>query len=79
VARKEPYAEPVGWLRCFRGIDTVTAMIIVRAGSQRFHSPRGLMAFLGLVPSEDTGYEAKHGGITKTGNGHARRVLVEAS
>src|SRR5271169_2292192 len=56
VSVKEPYAEPVGWLRCFRGIDTVTAMTIVSElyGFARFQSPRGLMAFLGLVPSEHT-------------------------
>jgi transposase len=82
VAQKEPYREPVAWLRCFRGIDTVTAMTIVSElyGFQRFQSPRGLMAFLGLVPSEHTtGYHPKRGGITKTGNGHVRRVLVEAA
>jgi transposase len=82
VSHKAPYAEPVGWLRCFRGIDTVTAMTILSElhGFSRFHSPRGLMAFLGLVPSEHTsGYDPKRGGITKTGNGHVRRVLIEAA
>jgi transposase len=82
VSLKEPYAEPVGWLRCFRGIDTVTAMTILSElyGFARFESPRGLMAFLGLVPSEHTtGYQPNRGGITKTGNGHVRRVLVEAA
>ena len=43
-------------------------------------SPRQLMAHLGLVPSEhSSGERQKRGGITKTGNGHARRVLVESS
>lgn len=82
AAQKQPYAEPVGWLRCFRGIDTTTAMTIVAElyGFQRFQSPRGLMGFLGLIPSEDTsGYDPKRGGITKTGNGHVRRVLIEAA
>jgi transposase len=82
TAQKQPYAEPIGWLRCFRGIDTVTAMTIVSElyGFQRFRSPRGLMAFLGLVPSEHTtGYDPKRGRITKTGNGHVRRVLIEAA
>ena len=68
VAQKTPYAEPVGWLRCFRGIDTVTAMTIVTElyRFERFHSPRGLMAFLGLVPSEQTsGYDLKRGRITR--------------
>jgi transposase len=82
VAQKEPYATPVGWLRCYRGIDTVTAMTIVSElhGFERFQSPRGLMAFLGLVPSEQSSSDKTHrGGITKTGNGHVRRVLIEAS
>ena len=60
----------------------MTAMTIVSElyGFPRFTSPRGLMAFLGLVPSEHTsGYDPKRGGITKTGNGHVRRVLVEAA
>jgi transposase len=60
----------------------VTAMTIVSElyGFQRFQSPRGLMVFLGLVPSEHTtGYDPKRGGITKTGNGHVRRVLIEAA
>ena len=54
VSREAPYAEPVAALRCFRGIDTVTAMTIVAELHTfgRFTSPRGLMAFLGLVPSE---------------------------
>jgi transposase len=82
IAQKEPYAKPVGWLRCYRGIDTVTAMTIVSElyGFERFQSPRGLMAFLGLVPSEQTSSDKTHrGGITKTGNGHVRRVLIEAA
>ena len=46
----------------------------------RFESPRQLMSFLGLVPSEQSsGQRRRQGGITKTGNGHVRRVLVEAA
>ena len=46
----------------------------------RFASPRELMGFLGLVPSESsTGDSVKRGGITKAGNRRARRILVEAS
>ena len=48
--------------------------------SRRFAHPRELMGFLGLVPSEySTGETRRQGEITKTGNGHARRVLVEAA
>ena len=47
-----PYREPVGWLRCFRGIDTLSAMILLAeiVDFQRFQRPRELMAYLGLVP-----------------------------
>jgi transposase len=82
VSEKDPYREPVGWLRCFRGIDTLTAMTLVAElhDFRRFESPRGLMAFLGLVPSENsTGDKHRRGPITKAGNTHARRVLIEAS
>ncbi len=53
-AREVPWAEPVGWLRCFRGIDTLTALTVVTElhGWRRFDTPRALMAYLGLAPSE---------------------------
>jgi transposase len=82
LSGQAPYAEPVAALRCFRGIDTITAMTIVTElhGFARFTSPRGLMAYLGLVPSEHSSSDSKRrGSITKTGNGHVRRVMVEAS
>ena len=82
ITREAPYAEPVAALRCFRGIDTVTAITIVAELHTfgRFTSPRGLMAFLGLVPSENSsGATRRQGGITKAGNTHVRRVLVEAA
>jgi len=47
---------------------------------KRFAHPRELMSFLGLVPSEYTSGDARHlGKITKTGNGHVRRILIEAA
>lgn len=82
AAQEEPYAPAVAALRCFRGIDTVTAMVIVAElhGFARFESPRALMAYLGIVPSEQSsGGKRRQGAITKTGNGHVRRVLVEAA
>jgi transposase len=82
IAGQEPYSKPVGWLRCFRGIDTVTAVSLVAElhDFRRFDSPRALMAYLGLVPSEFSSANSTHrGGITKTGNSHVRRLLVEAS
>ena len=63
-------------------IDLVSAVtILAEIGDlSRFESPRQLMAYLGLVPSErSTGESVKRGSITKAGNGRARRVLVEAS
>ena len=77
-----PYREPVGWLRCFRGIDTLTAMLILAElhDFRRFGSARALMAFLGLVPGEDSsGEKHRRGRITKMGNALVRRILVEAS
>lgn len=82
VSQQAPYAEPVAALRCFRGIDTITAMGLVAElhNFMRFNSPRGLMAFLGLVPSEHSSGESEHrGAITKAGNSHARRLLIEAA
>lgn len=74
--------EEVNALMALRGVGMVTAMTI---GSElgdlsRFETPRQLMAYIGLVPSEySSGDKRRQGGITKTGNGHVRRVLVEAS
>lgn len=76
------YREHVAWLRCFRGIDTIIAMIFVAElhGIDRFKSPRELAAYLGLVPSlYSSGESASRGGITKTGNQHIRRALIQAA
>jgi transposase len=80
IAQREPYREPVGWLRCFRGIDTLSAMLILAElhDFRRFASPRALMAYLGLVPGEHSSGEThRRGRITRTGNALVRRVLVE--
>ena len=69
-------------LMAMRGIDLVSAVTILAeiGDPSRFASPRQLMAYLGLVPSErSTGDSVKRGSITKAGNGRARRVLVEAA
>jgi transposase len=81
-AALEPYREPVSWLRCFRGIDTVTAVSLVAElhDFRRFRTARALMAYLGLVPSEhSSGESERRGSITKAGNRHVRRLLVEAA
>lgn len=82
ASKDAPYATAVAALRCFRGIDTLTAMTLVTElhSFMRFESPRQLMAYLGLVTTEHSSGDSKRrGGITKTGNSHARRVLVETS
>ncbi len=69
-------------LMAMRGIDLVAAVtILAEIGDlSRFASPRQLMAYLGLVPSErSTGDSIKRGPITKAGNSRARRILVEAA
>jgi transposase len=79
---QEPYREPVAALRCFKGIDTVTAVCLVAElhDFRRFHSPRQLAAYVGLVPSErSSGEREQRGSITKSGNRQVRRLLVEAS
>ncbi len=82
VAQSERYAEQVGWLRCLRGVDTITAMTILSElhDISRFRSPRELMSYLGLTPSEhSSGGRTSRGSITKAGNGHVRKILVEAA
>ena len=69
-------------LMALRGIQLVTALTVVAeiGDLTRFTSPRQLMSYLGLVPSESSsGATTRRGGITKTGNGHVRRVLTEAA
>jgi len=69
-------------VQAMRGVSLITAMtVLAELGDiSRFDSPRQLMAYLGLVPSEhSSGGSRRQGGITKTGNGHVRRVLVEAA
>jgi transposase len=82
IAATDQYREHVGWLRCFRGIDTLTAILILAElhDFRRFQSPRALMSFLGLVPGEDSsGEKHRRGRITKTGNALVRRLLVETA
>jgi transposase len=82
LAQTAPYREPVGWLQCFRGLNTLSAMILLAeiGDFRRFQHPRELMAYLGLVPSEySSGERERRGALTKAGNTHARRVLVEAA
>jgi transposase len=69
-------------LQTLRGVSLIVASTTVAelGDLKRFENPRCLMAYLGLVPSEHSSGETnKKGGITKTGNGHVRHVLIEAA
>jgi transposase len=82
VAGREPWAEPLSWLCSFRGIATRTALeLLAEIGDfRRFASPRELMSYLGLTPCEySSGAQQHRGHITKAGNTHARRLLIEAA
>jgi transposase len=75
-------APVVNALQALRGVSLIVAVTtIAELGDlTRFKNPKKLMAFLGLVPSEhSSGEQKKRGGITKTGNNHVRRVLIEGA
>lgn len=68
--------------QAMRGVSfVVAATFVAEVGDlRRFDNPRQLMSYLGLVPSErSTGDTVRRGGITKTGNRRARRVLIEGA
>lgn len=82
IARDQRWAGQVQALCRFRGIRTLTALgLISEIGDfARFSSPGELASWLGIVPTEYSSGESQHRGhITKTGNRHARRLLVEAA
>lgn len=82
LAFSEAFRAPVGRLRCFRGLDTQAAMVLVTETGdfRRFRSPRDLMSYYGLVPSEhSSGGRERRGSITKTGNSRCRHVVVQAA
>jgi len=82
LAKSEAYSERIAALRCFKGIDYLTALALVcEVGDfRRFPTAAAFMAYLGLVPSEySSGSKRRQGGITKTGNSHLRRLLIETS
>ena len=82
TAEQEPWRELVGRLRCLRGVDTLTALALVTeiGDFARFKSAEELMAFVGLVPCErSSGEQRRQGSITKVGNAHVRRLLVESA
>lgn len=77
-----PEARLIHALQALRGVDWLTAATLVaEAGNfQIFPHPRQLMAWVGLVPTEASSGATRHqGGLTKTGNAHLRRLLIEAA
>jgi len=82
AARASVFWPVIESLMALRGVNLLTATTIVAeiGDLRRFTSAPQLMVYLGVVPSEhSSGGTKSRGGITKTGNGHVRRVLVEAS
>jgi len=82
AAQLPPLAERVARLRAFKGVDTLTATTLIAevCDFRRFPTAASFMGYTGLVPSEHSSGQSQHrGSITKVGNPHLRRVLVEAS
>lgn len=82
LAGTAAYKTEVAYLRCLKGIDTLSAVtILVEArGLRRFDGAPAFMKFTGMTSSEYSSSEkVQRGSITKTGNAHLRRVLVEAA
>jgi transposase len=82
LAKEGAHAEAIARLRCFRGIDTLSAAgLCAEIGDfRRFGRPTQLAGYLGITPSERTSGEGRRqGAITKAGSRHARRLLVEAA
>jgi transposase len=78
-----PWWPTVARLRCFRGIDTLTALALhleLCGDWERFATATALGSWLGLTPSlSQSGQSSRSGSITKTGSTLARRLLVEAA
>ena len=82
LAQITRYRTPVSYLRCLKGIDTLSALtLIVEAQDfRRFKEAPSFMSYTGLVVAEDTSArKRRQGGITKAGNARLRRVLGEAA
>ena len=82
LSHEERYAERAGQLCCFKGIATHTAMsLLAEIGDfSRFPTAQHFASFLGLTPSQHSSSDSIHfGAITKAGNSHLRRLLIEAA
>lgn len=82
IAQQEAYREQVQRLKAFKGVETLIALsLVVEIGRfDRFEKAEQFMAFLGLVPSEhSSGDRRRVGSITKAGNSHLRKLLVQTA
>lgn len=81
MAENSQYTDVVRRLGCLRGISTLTGFgLAVEIGDWARFTGNSIGSYLGLVPSENSSGQSRSlGPITKTGNGHARRLLVEAA
>lgn len=82
VMAESAYAPLLAAFQCLRGVGPLTAVTLVAelGDLRRFRKARALMGYTGLVPSEYSSGDGQHrGALTKTGNAHVRRVLVEAA
>src|SRR5260221_8648188 len=81
LAATPPYVDVVERLACLRRVSTLTAFALtVELGDWNRFRPETLGPFLGLTPSENSsGQRRRQGAITKAGNSHARRLLIEAA
>ena len=81
LAATPPYVDVVSRLVCLRGVSTLTAFALtVELGDWHRFRPESLGPFLGLTPSENSsGERRRQGAITKAGNSHVRRLLIEAA
>ncbi len=82
AAATHPQATVIQALQALRGVQLITAVTVVSAGGSfaRFRRAGHVMGYAGLVPREySSGARPWRGGITKTGNAHLRRVVVEAA
>ncbi|MCP4051453.1 MAG: IS110 family transposase [Mesoflavibacter sp.] len=82
IGAEARYVDKVSKLRCFKGIDTLTALTFVAeiGDFRRFRKAHEFMSYMGLVPSEhSSGEKRKTGRITKAGNSRLRKLLIESS
>lgn len=82
MSLQEPYRTPVKFLRCLRGIDTLSALTLVVEAQdfKRFEGARAFMSYTGVVGREhSSGERTRRGSITKAGNAHIRRILIESA